>query len=121
MNTPHSSLANPNYTVDELTYQLQKTGSRLLFSSIDSLPTARAAADSFGLSHDRIVSFSDVDANGKACKPYSSLRELIIEGMGRERAFEEKILSPGEAKTTIALLCFSSGTTGRPKVGFCQL
>lgn len=31
-------------------------------------------------------------------------------------AFDEFKLRGGEAKTTIAFLCFSSGTTGQPKV-----
>ena len=34
----------------------------------------------------------------------------------RRASFEERKLEPGEAKTKLAFLNFSSGTTGKPKV-----
>ena len=40
---------------------------------------------------------------------------MVAEGLSKQPTFEERKLQPGEAKTKIALLNFSSGTTGRPK------
>ena len=37
-------------------------------------------------------------------------------GCQKPRTFYERPLDPREGKTKIALLCWSSGTTGQPKV-----
>ncbi len=50
-----------------------------------------------------------------AINSYHTLDELVREGLGKFPTFTERRLEPGEAKTKIALLNFSSGTTGRPK------
>lgn len=49
--------------------------------------------------------------------PFSILADLVEEGVGRKKCYTERRLAPGEARTKIAFLSFSSGTTGRPKVG----
>ena len=45
-----------------------------------------------------------------------SVDDLVKLGSESERVFEERKLLPGEAKTKLAFLNFSSGTTGKPKV-----
>jgi len=42
--------------------------------------------------------------------------DLVKEGLAQEIKFRERLLRPGEGKTKVAFMCFSSGTTGRPKV-----
>lgn len=48
--------------------------------------------------------------------PFISLDELVSEGLSSPASFEEIRLAPGEGKSKLAFLSFSSGTTGRPKV-----
>ena len=45
--------------------------------------------------------------------------ESLIEERGSHPPYVEHTFKPGEAKTAIAFLCFSSGTTGNPKVSPC--
>lgn len=45
-----------------------------------------------------------------------TIGSLIAFGMNLP-AFSQRILNPGEAKTKLAFLSFSSGTTGLPKEG----
>ncbi len=47
--------------------------------------------------------------------PYVTLDSLVHEGLPKPPAFVERKLNRGEARTKLALLSFSSGTTGRPK------
>lgn len=64
---------------------------------------------------DRIVVF-DTPSTGSG---YTTVSQLVDEGLRlskQGKRFEELKLKPGEAKTKLAFLSFSSGTTGRPKV-----
>ena len=72
-----------------------------------------AAEDAYavGLPYDRIVL---LDSDPLA--PHSNLPELIKFGLGAKQEYTERRLKPGEARTKLALLLFSSGTTGKPKV-----
>jgi 4-coumarate--CoA ligase len=47
---------------------------------------------------------------------HSTLDDLVAEGLNKEPHFVERRLQPREAKTKVAFLSFSSGTTGKPKV-----
>ena len=51
--------------------------------------------------------------------PFPSIESLIGEHE-RHAPYIERKFKPGEAKTAIALLCFSSGTTGNPKVSLLR-
>lgn len=73
--------------------------------------TARAAAREAGLHPDRLVLFDGAPGSGAR-----TLEELIARGLRAERTYVERRLRPGEGKTKIAFLSFSSGTTGKPKV-----
>lgn len=127
--------ANPAYTADELresqaistfvpltdsilcsVYQIQTSHSSLLIVFPGSISVAEEAAKKAGLSSERIVVF-DERGTGRAKEPkYPTVGELVRAGLKRPPAFVEKKLEEGEATRMIAYLCFSSGTTGRPKV-----
>ncbi|KAK7694984.1 hypothetical protein QCA50_002172 [Cerrena zonata] len=104
--------ANPSYTAEELTYQLQMTKTKVLITHSASLSTALAAAKESGISQDRIVI---LNSQPDGPKSYPNVETLVRDGLSSEPSFTERRLAPGEAKTKLALLSFSSGTTGRPK------
>lgn len=109
------STANPAYTTEELLYQLKITGASVLIVQPESLETALAAASSAGLPSDRIILYDSIP--GAA---YPSLASLAAYGLSRDASFVERRLKSGEAKTKIAFYCFSSGTTGVPKVSLLR-
>ena len=105
--------ANPSYTTDELVYQLTLAEATLLVAHSTSLDTAVEAARVAGLSPNRIVV---IDSSTPTSFPgLVTLGELIDAGHAKPINFPELKLRPGEAKTALAFLCFSSGTTGKPK------
>ncbi|KAG8784124.1 hypothetical protein FRC16_002239, partial [Serendipita sp. 398] len=108
--------ANPSYTADELVYQIQTSRASLLITCAGSLAIAEEAAKKAGLSKDRIIVF---DARGPGASkwrsPYPLISQLMQEGLKAPPAFVEKTLAEGEGTKKIAYLCFSSGTTGKPK------
>lgn len=65
-----------------------------------------------GLSKDRIAL---TDGHLAPNAAFSSIEELI-QSHGIYNEFVEHRLGIAQAKTAIAFLCFSSGTTGAPKV-----
>ena len=50
-----------------------------------------------------------------ALAQHPTVSALVTAGLAKHTVFAERTLQPGEARTKIALLCFSSGTTGTPK------
>lgn len=70
-----------------------------------------AAARQAGIPDTRVVVFDEVPGSA-----HTSVEALIQEGLRMDQCFVERKLKPGEAKSKIALLNFSSGTTGKPKV-----
>ncbi|PIL27096.1 transporter [Ganoderma sinense ZZ0214-1] len=102
--------ANPAYTVDELVYQIQTSKATVLFIHPDCLKVGLEAARKAGIRDDRIALFDAVPGN-----PHVTIGELVKEGLTQPRRYVEPQLRPGEGKTKVALLLFSSGTTGRPK------
>jgi long-subunit acyl-CoA synthetase (AMP-forming) len=99
---------------DELAYQLQTTQTKLIITHPAALPTVLSAARKFGLPTDRIV-LLESPADSASCV-HSTLDNLVAEGLNKEPHFVERCLASGEAKTKVAFLSFSSGTTGKPKV-----
>ncbi|KAI0648724.1 acetyl-CoA synthetase-like protein [Trametes meyenii] len=102
--------ANPAYTADELTCQIRITHAIVLFVHPDCLQVGLAAARATGIPDDRVALF-DRDPRGK----HVTVEDLVKEGLAQPRHYVEPRLRPGEGKTKIALLFFSSGTTGKPK------
>jgi 4-coumarate--CoA ligase len=108
------STANPNYTADELYHQLTVAKTSLLLVHPVVLEAAQAAAQKAGIPSDRVVLFERLPNTIPAYTVV--LQDLVTEGLSRNPSFVERQLEPGEAKTKLAFLCFSSGTTGKPKV-----
>ncbi|PCH36898.1 amp dependent CoA ligase [Wolfiporia cocos MD-104 SS10] len=102
--------ANPAYMAGELEYQLTTTKAKLLFVHPWSYEVATDAARAAGLAPDRIVLFDSLPNN--SCV---TIQQLVEEGHSKPPSFTERRLNPGEGKTKLAFLSFSSGTTGRPK------
>ncbi|EJF61689.1 amp dependent CoA ligase [Dichomitus squalens LYAD-421 SS1] len=102
--------ANPMYTSEELGYQLQLTKTRLLFVHPLALNAALDAARAAGLPQDRIVLLEPLPSS--SCV---NVHDLVKFGLRERQAYRERQLEPGEARTKLALLLFSSGTTGKPK------
>jgi 4-coumarate--CoA ligase len=98
--------------VDELLYQIKLTNATAIFTHSSSLSTAEEACRQAGIPNDRIAI---LDSPTGYSGPYSTLDNLIRAGLSKHPQFLDRRLNPGEGKTKIALLNFSSGTTGRPK------
>lgn len=112
--TEDPSTANPTYNVQELQYQLTTVKTTLLFAHHAVAEAALQASKLAGIPSDRVIIFG---SGAKARNlPNVTLQELINEGLANGPSFRERQLAPGEAKTKLAFLCFSSGTTGKPKV-----
>ncbi|KAG6916029.1 hypothetical protein DXG01_008752 [Tephrocybe rancida] len=109
--------ANPDFSSDELFYQLEQTNASLIITHPDSVNTALSAARRAKLPLDRLISFDTQQGSPGKCL---SVCALIEKGLKTDRFFDEKTLKPGEAKTKLAFLSFSSGTTGKPKVAAIQ-
>ncbi|EKM79072.1 hypothetical protein AGABI1DRAFT_40522 [Agaricus bisporus var. burnettii JB137-S8] len=106
--------ANPDYAENELLYQLQATKATILIAHPDVLSVAEAASRQYGLSPERLLIFNT--STSKNQTKITSIEDVIQ--LGRTHAlstFQERKLKPGEGKTKLAFLSFSSGTTGRPK------
>lgn len=84
-----------------------------------------AAAEKTGIPRTRIAVFDPPNNNNlprdaKKKVSFPTVGELIHAGLASPPAFEERRLATGEAARRPAFLCFSSGTTGRPKVWSVQ-
>ncbi|KAJ6509014.1 phenylacetyl-CoA ligase [Mycena sanguinolenta] len=105
------SPANPDFGQQELEYQLKATKASLVIAHPDALGTAASAAQTMGLSRDRILVF---DVEGASTTGFVTVDHLVERGR-QMKAVSERKLKPGEGKTKLAFLSFSSGTTGTPK------
>ncbi|KAJ8482505.1 hypothetical protein ONZ45_g14929 [Pleurotus djamor] len=88
--------ANPDYTTDELVYQLEATKATMMFVYPDALEAARAAAERVGLPLNRVVTFGDSTRGAYRCS-----EELIQSGLKMEPRFKERQLVPPQ----VVLLC----------------
>ena len=95
-----NTTANPLYTSHELAHQLTDSGAKMLFTIADFLPAARAAAEEVGL--------SDVVVVGDSEGGEHTLADLLSAGGDPP----EPDIDPD---VDIAVLPYSSGTTGLPK------
>ncbi|MCY7289435.1 MAG: AMP-binding protein [Cryobacterium sp.] len=96
-----ATTVNALYTVEEIATQLRGSGARLLFTVSAFLPQARQAAASAGLGADQVIVLDGAPG-------HASLADLLREG------HPAPTISIDPA-THLAVLPFSSGTTGHPK------
>lgn len=102
------SPANPAYTVDELAFQLKDSRAKALVTQLAYLNVATKAAQITGIPEDRILLIGDaLDTSGKF-KHFTLYRDMRFKGPQCQRP----TIDP---KRDLALLAYSSGTTGRPK------
>lgn len=107
--------SNASYTTEELVHQLQITRSSFVVVHSSFLHTAAEACRRVGISSERVIILDQVSSPLHATPSHPSVPELIEDGLTQRCNFVEKKLAPGEAKMKLALLCMSSGTTGKPK------
>jgi acyl-CoA synthetase (AMP-forming)/AMP-acid ligase II len=92
---------NSLYTADELALQLQDAGATWLFTVSALLPGAKEAAGRTGIPDERLVVLDGAEG-------HPSLRDLLTAGAPAP----DITFDPA---THVAVLPYSSGTTGRPK------
>ena len=131
------SCANPSYTESELVHQITDTKTTFIITHPGCLAVARAAATRTHFPLDRIAiicpplqpfhsesnqlqALSRVPSPVHSMGGFTTLEGLITIGLTKYnvegKIFLERRLTKGEAKTKLAFLSFSSGTTGKPKV-----
>lgn len=104
--------ANPIYTVNEVVYQIENTGAKALFVHPSLLDTGISAAQKAGLPKDRLFQFNDFPSpEVKGVKDWFA----ILGSDSAASSYQWPKLNPQDAKTTIATINYSSGTTGLPK------
>ncbi|KAH8992508.1 phenylacetyl-CoA ligase [Lactarius akahatsu] len=106
-----STNSNPAYTLDELSHQLRLTKATTIIVHSQFLKTASEACKEVGLPAERIVIIDQATFEA----PHTTVEQLIQDGLNHNTNFVERKLGEGEARTKIAFLCLSSGTTGPPK------
>ncbi|KAG6333812.1 hypothetical protein ID866_5272, partial [Astraeus odoratus] len=106
--------ANPSFTPAELVYQVEVTKASILVAHPETLQVVLSAVQTTHLPTDRIVLFNTA-APPSSQGMFLTVQDLISQGLSIPSSFRERHLRPGEGKTKIAFLNFSSGTTGRPK------
>jgi len=112
------SPANAVFPVDDLTYQLKDSKSRILFTCESLIDIAIAAAQKVGIPKNKIFILktppilSTSEQKAKA-KQFKSLDDLIENGK-KLSAVEPLQWEKGFARKKIAFLCYSSGTSGLP-------
>jgi len=115
-----TSCSNPQFTADELCHQLRTANITFMIVHSTVLDVSIQAARAYGLSTERIIV---IDKSSDASKtntdpllPRRAVPDLITKGLSSPRCFEEQTFQRGEGKVKVALLAWSSGTTGKPKV-----
>lgn len=117
-----ATLANSAYTPDELKYQYTDAGAHLVFTHPSQVGTVRSMLRSLGCSEQEIRSrvivagaqwiTGDIDPS----VPDTELKGLvnITQLLGRGE-LKEEINFDGDRSNETVYLCYSSGTTGKPK------
>ena len=101
------SPANPAYTAEELASQLKDSKAKALCTQKPFMQTALKAAKLAGLDPDMIILMGDERDPGGRLKHFTSIRNIS----GASRYRRAKV----NANEALAFLCYSSGTTGKPK------
>lgn len=102
------SPANPNYTVEELAFQLKDSGAKAVVTQLPFIKNAQAAAKQVGIPEDRVIVMGDQRDPTFKVKHFTS----IINTAGSSKWRRTKAKNPAE---DLAFLVYSSGTTGHPK------
>ncbi|KAF9949044.1 putative fatty-acid--CoA ligase FadD10 [Mortierella alpina] len=106
-----ATTVNSAYTVDEFVYQLEDSGASVIVANAELLPIAIEAAKRVGIPNNRIFLYGDVEVNG--FKPYTST--FPPEDTPESQLAQVVNMNGQPALETTALICYSSGTTGKSK------
>ncbi|KAG0293877.1 putative fatty-acid--CoA ligase FadD10 [Linnemannia gamsii] len=106
-----ATTVNSAYTADELAYQLQDSGASVIVTHPELLPVAIAGAKKVGLPANRIFLYGDKSVDG--FQPYSAT--FPPEETPDHLLAQPVNLNGQAAAETTALICYSSGTTGKSK------
>lgn len=101
------SPANPAYTADELSFQLQNSESKAIVTTIDFLSTALKAAKKSNIPEDRVLLLGGKRDPTHRVKHWTNIRKTS----GASRYRRRKMHPDND----LAFLVYSSGTTGLPK------
>ncbi|KAH7401918.1 4-coumarate-CoA ligase-like protein [Phaeosphaeria sp. MPI-PUGE-AT-0046c] len=102
------SPANPNYTVEELAFQLKDSGARAIVTQLPFIKNAQEAAKKVGIPLDKVIIMGDQRDPTHKAKHFTS----IVNTAGSAKYRRTKAKNPAE---DLAFLVYSSGTTGHPK------
>ncbi|OAL06683.1 4-coumarate-CoA ligase-like protein [Phaeosphaeriaceae sp. SRC1lsM3a] len=102
------SPANPNYTVEELAFQLKDSGARAIVTQLPFIKNAQEAAQKVGIPLDKVIIMGDQRDPTHKAKHFTS----IVNTAGSAKYRRTKAKNPAE---DLAFLVYSSGTTGHPK------
>lgn len=100
------------FSASELSYQLKRSNTTFVICHSSNIATALSATRLLGLPPERVILMDQCTSRHYI----PCVEDLIQNGLKQEIAFEEYILDPGEGRRKVALLSWSSGTTGKPKV-----
>ncbi|GJJ68704.1 4-coumarate--CoA ligase [Entomortierella parvispora] len=107
-----TTTVNSAYTAQELAYQLKDAGASTMVAHPELLSVAIEGASMVGMPRERIFLFGTEAKDGFL--PYSTLMPSLDQS--REGQLVEVLeMDEQTAKTTTALICYSSGTTGKSK------
>ncbi|KAL9091261.1 MAG: hypothetical protein Q9165_004895 [Trypethelium subeluteriae] len=103
---------NPAYGVTETAYQIENTGTNLLLVEPPLLQVALQAADKTGFPRNRIYLFSD-----RECNDTQGIRDwrIMLPSIDESQNWQWHRMDSDESKNRVAVLNYSSGTTGLPK------
>ncbi|KAM6501710.1 phenylacetyl-CoA ligase [Amanita muscaria] len=107
------ALVNPSLTEDEIAYHFQLAMPALVISFVEVYDLVLKAASNVDIPKTNIIVL-DNDGNATSTSTVPTIAKLINEGMSFP-PIEDTALAPREARIKMAFLCFSSGTTGKPK------
>ncbi|UPX17713.1 uncharacterized protein EKO05_0008053 [Ascochyta rabiei] len=102
------SPANPNYTVEELAFQLKDSGAKAVVTQLPYVKNAQEAAKQVGIPLDKVIIMGDQKDPSYRVKHFTS----IVNTIGSAKWRRTKAKNPAE---DLAFLVYSSGTTGHPK------
>ncbi|ORX91813.1 acetyl-CoA synthetase-like protein [Basidiobolus meristosporus CBS 931.73] len=97
--------ANPSYTPEEFGYQLKQTKPRIIVTYSALVPVVEKAMK-LSKVRSAIVTFDNTD--NKAIPS-------IFQVMSDHKNFKRVVVEPSKLSTTVAYICYSSGTSGNPK------